>query len=101
MAVASTAPIQIGRNRSPSRSRRRTMGWFVGSSTRTPTSCSSMNPFPSMRSLDYVSDPACAQHGVEKALHIRRDDLLGVLGERLEVSDPDDPAEVAVPALIV
>ena len=39
MAVASTGPIQIGRKRSPSRSRSNTIGWFVGSSTRTPTSC--------------------------------------------------------------
>src|SRR5204862_408868 len=36
MAVASTGPIQIGRKRSPSRSRSNTIGWFVGSSTRTP-----------------------------------------------------------------
>src|SRR6266511_3678671 len=38
MAAASACPIQMGRNRSPSASRRRTMGWFVGSSIRTPAS---------------------------------------------------------------
>src|SRR3954447_3457346 len=37
MAVASTAPIQIGRYRSPSTSLSRTIGWLLGSSTRTPT----------------------------------------------------------------
>src|SRR3954469_19223156 len=41
MAVASTAPIQIGRYRSPSTSRSRTIGWLLGSSTRTPTTLSS------------------------------------------------------------
>src|SRR4051812_48800139 len=41
MAVASTAPIQIGRYRSPSTSRRSTIGWLLGSSTRTPTTLSS------------------------------------------------------------
>jgi hypothetical protein len=41
MAVASTAPIQIGRYRSPSTSLSRTIGWLLGSSTRTPTTLSS------------------------------------------------------------
>src|SRR5438445_472085 len=40
MAVASTAPMKIGRTRcSPSASRSSTMGLLVGSSTRTPTRC--------------------------------------------------------------
>ena len=39
MAVASGAPMKIGSmRRSPPLSRSRTMGVFVGSSTRTPTS---------------------------------------------------------------
>ena len=38
IAAASAAPIQMGRYRSPSRSRSSTIGWFVGSSTRTPVS---------------------------------------------------------------
>ena len=37
MAVASTAPIQIGRYRSPLCSRSNTSGWLEGISTRTPT----------------------------------------------------------------
>src|SRR4051812_32373072 len=37
IADASTAPIQIGRDRTPSSSRSRTTGWLAGSSTRTPT----------------------------------------------------------------
>src|SRR4051812_23925525 len=41
IAVASTAPIQIGRYRSPSTSRSSTIGWLLGSSTRTPTTLSS------------------------------------------------------------
>src|SRR5689334_2417038 len=44
MAVASTAPIQIGRYRSPETSRSSTIGWLDGISTRTPmTSTSRMS----------------------------------------------------------
>src|SRR5262249_43388259 len=38
MAVASGGPMKIGRYRCPSSSRSSTIGWFVGTSTRTPTS---------------------------------------------------------------
>src|SRR4051794_29647005 len=41
MAVASAAPIQIGKYRSPATSRSNTMGWFEGISTRTPTTSTS------------------------------------------------------------
>src|SRR6476469_2779551 len=41
MAAASTAPIQIGRYRSPCVSLSSRIGWFPGSSTRTPTTRSS------------------------------------------------------------
>src|SRR4051795_12784567 len=41
MAVASTAPIQIGRERAPAGSLSSTIGWLDGSSTRTPTTVSS------------------------------------------------------------
>src|SRR3954454_22180976 len=41
MAAASTAPIQIGRYRSPCVSLSSKIGWFPGSSTRTPTTRSS------------------------------------------------------------
>src|SRR4051794_23297097 len=44
MAVASTAPIQIGRYRSPSTSLSRTIGCWLGSSTRTPTTLTSERP---------------------------------------------------------
>ncbi len=51
MALASAAPTQIGRYRSPPRSRSRTMGWFEGISTRTPTTSSSAHraPYPGCR----------------------------------------------------
>ena len=38
MAVASGEPMKIGRKRVPSSSRRSTIGWLVGTSTRTPIS---------------------------------------------------------------
>src|SRR4028119_831452 len=41
MAAASTAPIQMGRYRSPCVSLSRRIGWLPGSSTRTPTTLSS------------------------------------------------------------
>jgi hypothetical protein len=41
IAVASTAPIQIGRYRSPVTSRSSTIGWFDGISTRTPMTSTS------------------------------------------------------------
>src|SRR4051794_12682810 len=46
IAVASTAPIQIGRYRSPSTSLSSTIGWLLGSSTRTPTTFSSRTAAP-------------------------------------------------------
>ena len=47
MAVASTAPMKIGRTRcSPSASRSRTIGLLVGISTRTPTRCISTTDRP-------------------------------------------------------
>src|SRR5438105_2233269 len=55
MAVASTAPMKIGRTRcSPSASRRRTIGLLVGSSTRTPTRCISTtaSTLPRVEGLD-------------------------------------------------
>src|SRR2546430_8379382 len=42
IAVASMEPIQMGRYRSPSRSLSSTIGWLLGSSTRTPTRFSSI-----------------------------------------------------------
>src|SRR5262245_18946680 len=47
IAVASTGPIQIGRYLSPSVSLSRTMGWFVGISTRTPTTSIFLTAAPS------------------------------------------------------
>src|ERR687885_3034412 len=41
IAAASTAPIQMGRYRSPCVSLSSRIGWFPGSSTRTPTTLSS------------------------------------------------------------
>ena len=49
IAVASTAPIQIGRYLSPCASFSRAIGEFDGISTRTPTSCISWKPSPSVR----------------------------------------------------
>ena len=47
IAVASTGPIQIGRYLSPCISFSRTMGWFVGISTRTPTTSICLTAAPS------------------------------------------------------
>ena len=47
IAVASTGPIQIGRYLSPCTSLSRTMGWFVGISTRTPTTSIFLTAAPS------------------------------------------------------
>ncbi len=44
IAVASTAPIQIGRYRSPDVSRNSTIGWLDGISTRTPMTSTSRTP---------------------------------------------------------
>src|SRR6478752_7558085 len=53
MAAASTAPIQMGRYRSPCVSFSSRMGWLPGSSTRTPTTRSSCTVrLPGRRSVD-------------------------------------------------
>src|SRR5829696_77113 len=58
IAEASTAPIQIGRYRSPSASLSSTIGWFTGSSTRTPTTRSSFtlaaSPTPDLPDRRYT-----------------------------------------------
>src|SRR3954470_17821853 len=53
IAAASTAPIQIGRYRSPCVSLSSRIGWLPGSSTRTPTTRSSCTVrLPGRRSVD-------------------------------------------------
>src|SRR6266511_2058406 len=91
MAVASMAPIQIGRNRSPSVSFSRTMGWLVGSSTRTPTrfiSIIAADPPPCS-----PSPSSCHPRrlGVEE-----RHQGVRVLLQRREVHDLKDIREVPV-----
>src|SRR5215467_5114195 len=52
MAVASIGPIHIGKYLSPCVSFSRTMGWFVGISTRTPTTSICLTAAPSSRAPD-------------------------------------------------
>src|SRR5215472_6025647 len=59
IAVASTGPIQIGRYLSPSVSLSRTMGWFVGISTRTPTTSIFLTAAPSWPLSGTVLPEAC------------------------------------------
>src|SRR6516165_6771751 len=49
IAVASIGPIHIGKYLSPCVSFSRTMGWFVGISTRTPTTSICLTAAPSSR----------------------------------------------------
>src|SRR5688572_27825544 len=87
IAVASPAPIQIGRYRSPFVSLSKTIGWFEGSSTRTPTSESSI------MTARLTPAPALG-HGPQPPLEqVRR------VGEPAEVPHRDDVGEVAIPAL--
>ncbi len=61
MAVASIGPIQIGKYRSPCVSFSRTMGLFVGISTRTPTTSICLTAAPSSHApvaLPSLLDPA-------------------------------------------
>src|SRR5918999_2725900 len=89
IAVASPAPIQIGRYRSPFVSLSKTIGWFEGSSTRTPTSESSimtarLTPTPRIR------------HGPQPPLQqIRRGE------QAAQVPHRDDIGQIAVAALEV
>src|SRR5215472_9921126 len=65
MAVASIGPIQIGRYRSPPLSLSSTMGWFVGISTRTPTTSISFTATPSSTGPHVSVVPcACGQHSL-------------------------------------
>src|ERR1700727_1092572 len=58
MAVASIGPIQIGKYLSPCVSFSRTMGWFVGISTRTPTTSIFLTAAPSSYAPDALPHAA-------------------------------------------
>src|SRR2546423_1708585 len=101
MAVASMAPIQMGRTRAPSRSLRSTMGWLVGSSTRTPTRLISIIPRPNVVSRPrYDSRPQDAGSGLPVGPVERRGEQrqhVGICGQRGHVLDRHDALKVAVP----
>src|SRR5664279_6450532 len=92
IAVASTAPIQIGRYLSPATSRSSTMGWLVGISTRTPITSTSRTQSA------YSAREGLRGHalGAQPALHQRRVQPHGerrylpdrVLGTRLRARVP-------------
>src|SRR5436305_5904965 len=76
MAVASTAPIQMGRYRSPAVSFSNTIGWLEGSSTRTPTTVSSFTRHSAgARDPNYTAAPVteplklAAEKGAQPGLH--------------------------------
>src|SRR5687767_8806158 len=94
IAAASAAPIHIGRYRSPSRSRSRTMGWFVGSSTRTPSSCISIMTLAALYG-------GCASEGNLADGREVRDEQVGIRAQRGGIDDLEDVAEVPVALLEV
>src|SRR3954451_3517584 len=82
MAVASTAPIQMGRYRSPDTSLSSTMGWLLGISTRTPITSTSRTRSEYSRT---TPDPVGAS-GAECGLHegrVQPHRQCGHLGDRL------------------
>src|SRR4051794_27369294 len=84
IAVASTAPIQIGRDRSPATSRSSTIGWLEGISTPTPKTSTSRTTSPYSGSVrdSGAPQPGLHQRGVQP--DGQRGDLAdGLLGASL------------------
>src|SRR3712207_281761 len=79
MAVASTAPIQMGRYRSPETSLSSTIGWFEGISTRTPITSTSRTrrAYLSHRGRSGASQTGLDQRGVQS--HCEGGELAGCL----------------------
>src|SRR5436190_3625853 len=99
MAAASAAPIQIGRYRSPSSSVSSTVGWFVGSSTRTPARVIRIIGLPRTVARALRSDNFAGARGTLPCPQVR-DQQVRVRGERLRV-DRDDVREVAIALFVV
>src|SRR3954463_128736 len=99
MAAASAAPIQIGRYRSPSSSLSSTIGWFVGSSTRTPARVIRIMGLPWTVTRALWSDNFVGARGGVRVGEVRHQEV-GFRGEGLGI-DRDDVGEVAVPLLVI
>src|SRR3954452_6465891 len=99
IAAASAAPIQIGRYRSPSSSLSSTIGWLVGSSTRTPARLIRIMGSPGTVARGLRSDNFAGARGTLTRGQVR-DQQVGIGGERLRV-DRDDVREVPVALLVV
>src|SRR5436305_523983 len=107
MEDASDEPIQMGRYRSPSRSFSSTMGWFEGSSTRTPIRFSSiiarrpLYPHPrSAGNRDARSLRSWFGRG-QRLFAEERDERVRVVGERLLVVHGEDERKVAVTLAVI
>src|SRR3954453_1242661 len=98
IAAASAAPIQIGRYRSPSSSLSSTIGWLVGSSTRTPARLIRIMGSPGTVTRALRSDNFAGARG--SLLSQVGDQQLGIGRERRGI-DRDDVGKVAVPLLMV
>src|SRR5512145_2923745 len=93
--AASGWPIQIGRYRSPSDSRRSTIGWFEGSSIRTPARF--ISTIIRRSSLDPPLGPG--NLGAGQRLGQVREEQVRVLAERRHVLHRKDIGDVSVPFL--
>src|SRR5579875_1483707 len=80
IAEASTAPIQIGRYRTPSSSRSNTTGWFAGSSTRTPTTRSGCTTATSLTRADAATVPPLV--AVVETTRCRKGAAVGTIKQR-------------------
>src|SRR3954454_2519318 len=99
MAAASAAPIQIGRYRSPSSSLSSTIGWLVGSSTRTPARLIRIMGSPGTVTRALRSDNFAGARGTLLRGQVR-DQQVGI-GRQDRGIDRDDVGEVAVSLLVV
>src|SRR6266705_3275850 len=100
MAVASTAPIQIGRYRSPELSLSNTIGCWLGTSTRTPTRFSSIIGSPTSL-YPWSPDPATGSGAGapgDGQIPVQR---CGVRGQVGLIIDSDDERKVSVALQVV
>src|SRR5438552_10790828 len=96
IAVASTVPIQMGRYRSPVRSRSKTIGCWLGTSRRTPTRFSSIIGSPRPLYPPCPNPATGSGRGAEEPLERTR-----ILHEPGVILERNDERKVPVSLLIV
>src|SRR5438552_11420863 len=96
IAVASTVPIQMGRYRSPVRSRSKTIGCWLGTSRRTPTRFSSIIGSPKPLYPPCPNPATGSGRGDEEPLERSR-----ILHEPRVVLERQDERKVPVALLVV